>query len=165
MNETIFNKKASFDFNLSEKLEAGIVLTGSEVKSVRSGSVSLSDSFVKFVGNEALLVNVYIAPYKYAVDPSYDPKRSRKLLLNRDEIEFLAGKVGSGKLTNSDLRSPKGLTIVPVKMYNTHNLVKVEIAIASKKKKFDKRESLKKKAQDRETEGYLRTEKKNSQRD
>ena len=165
MNETIFNKKASFDFNLSEKLEAGIVLTGSEVKSVRSGSVSLSDSFVKFVGNEALLVNVYIAPYKYAVDPSYDPKRSRKLLLNRDEIEFLTGKVGSGKLTNSDLRSPKGLTIVPVKMYNTHNLVKVEIAIASKKKKFDKRESLKKKAQDRETEGYLRTEKKNSQRD
>lgn len=164
MNETIFNKKASFDFNLSEKIEAGIVLTGSEVKSVRAGSVSLSDTFVKIVGNEAFLVNVYIAPYKYAVDPSYDPKRSRKLLLTKDEIEFLAGKVGSGKLTNSDLRNQQGLTIVPVKMYNSHNLVKVEIALASKKKNFDKRESLKRKAQDREIEGYLRNEKLKSQK-
>lgn len=153
MNETILNKKASFDFNLSEKIEAGIVLTGSEVKSVRAGSVSLTDSFVNFAGNEAFLVNVYIAPYKYAVDPSYDPKRSRKLLLNKNEIEFLSGKLALGNLT-----------IVPIKMYNSHNLVKVEIALASKKKKFDKRESLKKKAQDRETESYLRSEKKTSQR-
>ena len=153
MNETILNKKASFDFNLSEKIEAGIVLTGSEVKSVRTGSASLADSFVKLSGNEAFLVNVYIAPYKYAVDPSYDPKRSRKLLLNKNEIEFLAGKLAVGNLT-----------IVPVKMYNTHNLVKVEIALASKKKNYDKRDSLKKKAQDRETESYLRTEKKNNQK-
>lgn len=153
MNETIVNKKASFDFNLSEKIEAGIVFTGSEVKSVRAGAASLADSFVKIVGNEAFLVNVYIAPYKYAVDPSYDPKRSRKLLLNKNEIEFLNGKLASGTLT-----------IVPVKMYNSHNLVKVEIALASKKKKFDKRDSLKKKAQDREIQGYLRSDKLNSQK-
>ena len=153
MNETILNKKASFDFTLEDKLEAGIVLTGSEVKSVRAGSVSLTDSFVKIPAAEAFLVGVYIAPYKYALDPSYDPKRTRKLLLNKNEIEFLQSKLAAS-----------ALTIVPTKVYTNHNLVKVEIAIASKKKKFDKRESLKKKAQDRETEGYLRTEKKNSQR-
>lgn len=154
MNETLVNKKATFDFNLSDKFEAGIVLTGSEVKSVRAGAVSLTDSFVKIVDSDAFLVGVYIAPYKYAVDPSYDPKRSRKLLLNKKEIEFLQGKLASA-----------ALTIVPTKVYNAHNLVKVEIALASKKKKFDKRESLKSKAQARDIEGYLRTDKLKHQRD
>ena len=153
MNEPIFNKKASFDYSLSDKFDAGIVLTGSEVKSVRFGSVSLVDSFVKITDNEAFLVNVYIAPYKYAVDPSYDPKRTRKLLLNKKEIEFLDGKLASGNLT-----------VVPIKVYTSNNLVKVEIALASKRKKFDKREVLKKKAQNRETEGYLRTTKLKSQK-
>lgn len=153
MNEPIFNKKASFDYSLSDKFDAGIVLTGSEVKSVRFGSVSLADSFVKITDNEAFLVNVYIAPYKYAVDPSYDPKRTRKLLLNKKEIEFLDGKLASGNLT-----------VVPIKVYTSNNLVKVQIALASKRKKFDKREVLKKKAQNRETEGYLRTTKLKSQK-
>lgn len=148
MNEPIFNKKASFDFSLNDRFEAGIVLTGSEVKSVRYGSVSLTDSFVKISNEEAFLVNVYIAPYKYAVDPSYDPKRTRKLLLTKKEIEFLGGKLASGNLT-----------VVPVKVYTSHNLVKVEIALASKKKKFDKREALKKAAQNRETESFLRADK------
>ena len=153
MNEPIINKKATFDYSLTDKFEAGIALTGSEVKSVRYGSVSLVDSFVKITDNEAFLVNAYIAPYKYAVDPSYDPKRTRKLLLNKKEIEFIDGKLASGNLT-----------VVPVKMYTSHNLVKVEIALASKRKKFDKREVLKKKAQNRETEGYLRTAKLKSQK-
>lgn len=148
MTSTIVNKKASFDFFLKDPIEAGILLTGGEVKSVRLGSVSLSDSFIKITGSEAFLVNAYIAPYKYAIDPSYDPKRIRKLLLNKSEIEFLSGKLASGNLT-----------IVPTKMYNTRNLVKLEIAIASKKKKFDKRESLKKKAVKKEVEGYLRADK------
>ncbi len=153
MNEPIFNKKASFDYSLSDKLEAGIALTGGEVKSIRLGSVTLTDSFVKIADNEAFLVNVYIAPYKYAVDPSYDPKRTRKLLLTKKEIEFLGGKLASGNLT-----------VVPTKVYTSHNLVKVEIALASKKKKFDKREVLKKKAQTRETESYLRANKLKSQK-
>jgi len=149
----ILNKKASFDFNLSEKTEAGIVLTGSEVKSVRAGSGSLVDSYVKILNGEAVLVNAYIAPYKYAVDPSYDPRRSRKLLLNKAEIEFFSGKT-----------SASNLTIVPTKMYTSHNLVKLEIALGSAKKKSDKRDSLKRKAQKREIEGYLRADKLRSQK-
>ena len=144
----IFNKKAGFDFFLTEKTEAGIVLTGSEVKSVRAASGALVDSYVKIVNGEALLINAYIAPYKYAVDPSYDPRRSRKLLLNKKEVEFFASKVSSSNLT-----------IVPTKMYTSHNLVKLEIALGKAKKKADKRDMLKKKAQERETESYLRAAK------
>lgn len=148
----IFNKKASFDFFLTEKTEAGIVLTGSEVKSIRSGSASLVDSYVKIINNEAVLINAYIAPYKYAVDPSYDPRRSRKLLLNKAEIEFFAGKIASSNLT-----------IVPTKVYTTHNLVKLEIALGTAKKKADKRDTLKKKVINREIESYLRADKLKSQ--
>jgi SsrA-binding protein len=154
MNGPILNKKALFDFFLKEKIEAGISLTGAEVKSVRSGSVSLTDSFVRLSGGEAILMNVYIAPYKLAIDPSYDPKRDRPLLLNRSEIDHLTGQVAS-----------RNLTIVPTKMYTKANLVKVEIALAVPKKKADKRETLKRKALERETESYLRADKLKSQKD
>lgn len=149
----IFNKKALFDFHLTEKIEAGIMLTGGEVKSVRAASGSLTDAYVKLVNSEPLLINAYIAPYKYAIDPSYDPRRSRKLLLNKAEIEFYMGKLASGNLT-----------IVPIKLYTTHNLVKLEIALGKPKKKSDKRDSLKRKTLSKEIESELRSEKLKSQK-
>jgi len=154
VNGPIFNKKAKFDYFLKDNLEAGISLTGAEVKSVRSGSVSLTDSFVRIVDGQAVLTNAYIAPYKMALDLSYDPRRERNLLLNRGEIDRLIGQLAS-----------KNLTIVPVKMYNRANLVKVEIAIGVPKKKADKRDSLKQKAIERETESYLRADKLKNQRE
>lgn len=151
----ILNKKAGFDFFLTDKTEAGIVLTGSEVKSVRTASGSLVDSYVKILNGEALLINGYIAPYKYAVDPSYEPRRSRKLLLNKSEIEYFKGKLASSNLT-----------IVPTKMYTSHNLVKLEIALGKAKKKTDKRDVLKRKIQKREIESELRAPKlKNQKKD
>jgi SsrA-binding protein len=148
MNSPIFNKKASFDFFLKEKFEAGISLTGAEVKSIRGGSASLADAFVRIVSGQAILTNAYVAPYKMAIDPSYDPRRDRALLLNRAEIDRLSGLLAS-----------KNLTIVPVRMYTKDNLVKVEIALGIPKKKADKRDQLKRKAIDRETESYLRADK------
>lgn len=148
MSETIFNKKASYDYFFKDKLEAGISLTGGEVKSVRSGSVSLTDSYVKVIGGQVYLVNAYIAPYKMAIDPSYDPKRSRTLLLNKNEIDKIVGQT-----------SVNNLTIVPVRVYTTRNLVKVEIALATPKKKADKRDLLRRKALQKETESFLRKDK------
>lgn len=145
MQGPILNKKAGFDYFFKEKLEAGISLTGGEVKSVRAGSVSLSDSYVKIVDSQVSLINAYIAPYKLAIDPSYDPRRSRQLLLKREEIDRLIGKT-----------TAKNLTIVPTKVYITRNLVKVEIALAVPKKKADKRDELRKKAILRDTERSLR---------
>ena len=142
---TIFNKKARHDYIFYEKLEAGIALFGQEVKSVKEGSVSLADSYVRIADGEPLLVNAYISPYKLAVDPSYEPRRERKLLLNKKEIDFLIGKMASSSLT-----------IVPTKLYTKHNLAKLEIALARAKKKFDKREALKKRALTREVEAQLR---------
>ncbi len=154
MNEPILNKKARFDYFLRDSLEAGISLTGAEVKSVRSGSVTLTDSFVRISNGQVLLTNAYIAPYKMAIDPSYDPKRERRLLLTRGEIDHLVGQLAS-----------KNLTIVPVRVYIKSNLVKVEIALAQAKKKADKRDDLKRKAIDRETESLLRAPKLNSQKE
>lgn len=148
MSSTILNKKAAFNYFLRDHLEAGIALTGGEVKSVRDGSVQLDDAYVRISDGQVLLVNAYIAPYKFALDPSYDPKRERKLLLNKHEIESLVGRLAT-----------KSLTIVPAKVYTTHNLVKVEIAIGIPKKKADKRDELKKKASIRETESFLRADK------
>ena len=150
----IINKKASFDYFLKERFEAGIVLTGAEVKSIRAGAGSLVDSFVKIIKGEPVLFNAYISPYKYAFDPSYDPKRERQLLLHSKEIDYLIGKLAS-----------ENLTIVPTKVYITHNLAKVEIALVSSKKKFDKRAALKRKAVDRQTEGLLRAAKLRAQKD
>lgn len=148
MSSPILNKKASYNYFLKDHLEAGIALTGGEVKSVRAGSVQLEDAYVRISDGEVLITNMYIAPYKFALDPSYDPKRERKLLLNKQEIEYLKGKLAIG-----------GLTIMPIKMYNTHNLIKLQIALGTPKKKTDKRDDLKKKAQERETAKILREQK------
>lgn len=133
------NKKAYFDYFISDNLEAGISLEGSEVKSIRAGGISLNESYVKIIGNEVFLVNCYIKAFEKTSSYAPDVKRTRKLLLKRTEISRLKQKV-----------SEKGLTIVPLRVYFKGNLVKVEIGIGKGKKLFDKRETLKEKSAKRE---------------
>lgn len=134
------NKKTLFDYEILEKYEAGLVLTGQEVKSVRTGHLGLKGSFVTFHGNQAMLTNAHIAKYRYSGQvKNYDPERSRLLLLKRKEINYLRGKT-----------QEKGLTIVPLSVYNKGSTIKVQIAVARGKKKYDKREAIKKRELDRE---------------
>jgi SsrA-binding protein len=129
----ILNKRASYDYTLQETLEAGINLLGAEVKAVKGGHADLTGSFVKVIGSEAYLVNANILPYAYARPDGYDAKRTRKLLLHKKELLAIKGKTDGANLT-----------IVPVSMYTTRNLVKVEISLGKPKKKFEKKEELKK---------------------
>lgn len=135
------NKKAYFDFFISDNTEAGIELKGSEVKSIRDGGISLNESYVRVVGNEIFLINAFIKPFEKSSSFVPDSRRTRKLLLRKSEITKLSQKV-----------SEKGLTIVPLKVYLKGNLVKVEIGIGKGKKLFDKRETLKEKTAQREIE-------------
>ncbi len=140
------NKEAKNKYDILETYEAGIVLTGSEVKSLREkGTVSFKDSFVRIQNGEAFLYNLYIAPYKHATIENHDPLRTRKLLLHKREIMRLAGKV-----------QEKGLTIIPLKLYWKNNKVKVLIALAKGKKLYDRRRELKEKAMKRELERELK---------
>ncbi len=141
----ITNRKATFDYQLAEHFEAGINLFGAEVKAVREGHVDLTGSFVRIIGNEAYLVNANIFPYEHARPETYDPRRTRKLLLHKKEIISLKGKMDGANLT-----------VVPVSMYTTHGLIKAELALAKSKKKFEKRESIKKKDINRHIEEELR---------
>jgi len=141
----ITNRKASFDYQLLNNFEAGINLLGAEVKAVREGHADLSGSFVRIIGSEAYLVNANIFPYEYARPESYDGKRTRRLLLHKKEIISLKSKMDG---TN--------LTIVPVSMYTTHGLIKVSLALAKSKKKFEKRESIKKRDINRQIEEELK---------
>ncbi len=127
------NRRARFDYEILDTIEAGVVLTGGEVKAVRNGSVRLAGSFVTFHGNDAFLLNMHIAKYKKA-GPSlpHDPDRSKKLLLKKKQIDYLRGK-----------SQEEGLTIVPLSVYTRGSRVKVEIGIARGKKKYDKREKIK----------------------
>lgn len=135
------NKKAYYDYFISDNLEAGISLQGSEVKSIRAGGISLNESYVKIIGDEVFLINCYIKPFEKSSAFIPDSKRMRKLLLKKQEISKLKQKV-----------LEKGLTIVPLKVYLKGSLVKVEIGIGKGKKLFDKRATLKEKAVKREIE-------------
>lgn len=126
------NKKARHLYELMDFVEAGISLTGPEVKSVRAGKVSFKDGYVKFAGGEAFLTGVHIAPYDHAAHAGQDPDRDRKLLLHAREIKNLAAKVDQ-----------KGLTVVPTRMYLKKGRIKVEIALAKGKKVHDRREEIK----------------------
>ncbi len=132
----IYNKRAKFDYELLEKFEAGIVLSGGEAKAVRTGHLNLTGSYAKVIGSEVFLVNANI-PISGKLN--YDPAQSRKLLLHKSEIASIIGKIKAKKLT-----------LVPISVYNTHNLVKVEIALARSKKRFEKKETIKKRDLDRE---------------
>jgi len=133
------NRKAYHDYHILDTLEAGIALVGSEIKSVRAGRVNLRDSFVLFRNGEAWLVNAHIAGYAQASHYDHDPRRDRKLLMHRREIERWRGRV-----------EERGLTVVPLRMYLKNNLAKVEIALAKGKRAYDKREAIARREQDRE---------------
>ncbi|MBU3957156.1 SsrA-binding protein SmpB [Patescibacteria group bacterium] len=141
----IINRRARYDYHLLEKFEAGVALTGAEVKSVKAGKMSLSESFARIIGGEAWLLNAYINPYPFADNRDYDPRRSRKLLLHKNELL---------KLTQQT--KEKGLTIIPVSCYTKGRQIKLEIALARGKKKYDKREAKKRKAIEREIQQTLK---------
>ncbi len=135
------NKKVRRHFEIMESIEAGISLTGSEVKSMRAGQISFKDGYVKFQNNEAFLADVHIAPYENAGYAQHEPERLRKLLLHKREINRLMGKV-----------EQKGLTVVPLKAYFKNGRIKIELALARGLKLFDQRESLKQRAVKRDTD-------------
>lgn len=137
----IVNRRASYDYELLDTLETGINLLGAEVKAIRQGKVDLASSFVKIRGSEAYLVNAKIYPYEYARPEAYQISRTRKLLLHKKEIISLKSKIEGA-----------GLTIVPVSLYTSHHLIKVLIALAKPKKKYQKKEAIKRKDIDREIE-------------
>jgi len=141
------NKKAGYKYQILEKYRAGIVLTGQEVKSVKMGRISLQGSFVVVKGGEVFLIGAKIPPYQPKNAPiDYDPQQSRKLLLKKEEIKKIIGKTGQ-----------KGLTMVPTMVYTDHGKIKIEFAVVKGKKKFDKREKIRK----REIERKIRRELKN----
>jgi len=141
------NRRATFDYELIKKYEAGLVLKGLEVKSVKSGHASLKGSFVSVHNGELYLTNANIPPYKFAGNPKdYDPTASRKLLLHKKEIKYLLGK-----------SKTEGLTMVPLLLYTSRNKVKLKFALARGKKKYDKRETLKKRSAQREMDRKLKS--------
>lgn len=141
----IVNKKALHNYYILEKIEAGIVLSGSEVKSIRSGRVDLGESYVRILNGEAFLVNANIPRYQQAAEKEYDPTHSRKLLLHRDQLNSLMGKVQG-----------KAITLVPVSIYEKNNKFKVEVGLAKSKKEFDKRKVIKERDHIRRVEQELR---------
>ena len=154
MNPQIENRKARHDYFLFEKFEAGIVLLGFEVKSIREGRVNLKDAFVRVVNEEAFLFNCHITPYSHIQGhQELDPTKSRKLLLKKSEIDQLLGKT-----------SQKGFAIIPIKMYFKKGLVKVEIALAKGKKEYDKREDIKRRIHDRESAAAMKQHARKSKR-
>jgi SsrA-binding protein len=124
------NRRARFDYEILERVEAGIVLSGSEVKSLRQGRASLSEAFARVDGGELWLENLHIPPYEQGEKRRYDPRRRRKLLLHRREIDRLVGS-----------SAEKGLALVPVRVYFSHGLAKVEIGVGRGKRAYEKRQA------------------------
>ena len=146
METLIKNKKATFNYEILEKFSAGIELFGFEVKSIKNKNGNLEGSHITVRGGEVFLLNVNIPPYQPANTPKeYDPERNRRLFLTKKEIKKLMG-----------LEAKRGLTIVPISMYTKGNKIKVEIAVVRGKKKFDKRESIKKKDIKRDIEREIK---------
>lgn len=135
----IINRRANYDYQLLEKIEVGIALTGAEVKSVKEGHLQLEQAFGRLKDGELWLINAHIHPYRFADNRDYDPRRSRKLLLHKNELLKLAQKITSS-----------GLTIVPISCYTKGQKIKLEVALAKGKKKYEKREAIKKRDLERE---------------
>ncbi len=142
------NRKAYYRYHLGDSVEAGIVLTGTEIKSIRAGRVNLGDAYIKPEAGELWLVNAHIARYEAGSYLSHEPTRPRKLLLHRKQINNLISRV-----------SEQGLTLVPLKLYIKDGLAKVEIALAKGKKLHDKRESITRREVEREIERTLKRQK------
>jgi len=141
----IINKSVGYDYELYDKFEAGVELTGAEVKSLFLDHATLGEAYVKFVGNELFLLNAHIHPYSYADTTKIDPKRTRKLLLHKKELISLQSKM-----------QQKNLVLIPVSWYNKGHQIKLEIALAKGKKKWEKREAIKKADLIRETQEILK---------
>ncbi|HUW94671.1 MAG TPA: SsrA-binding protein SmpB [Anaerolineae bacterium] len=141
----VSNRRARREYFIEETYEAGLVLKGSEIKSIRAGRANLQDSYVTIRDGEAWLVNTHVSPYKQASIENHEPKRDRKLLLNRREIDRLVGKVQA-----------KGYTMIPLRLYLKNNRAKVEIALAKGKKLYDKRANLAKRQAQRDMERAMR---------
>lgn len=141
----ILNRKALHNYHILEHLEAGVALTGAEVKSIRAGRLDLGEAYVRILNNEAYLVNANIPKLTQTGEATYDPLRSRKLLMHREQIDSLVGKASS-----------KGLTLVPVSLYEKNNKFKVEVGLAKSKKEFDKRKMIKERDHKRRIEQELR---------
>ena len=140
------NRRARHDYTILDTIEAGVVLTGSEVKSLRSGQANLKDGYAEMDrGGELWLENVHIAPYAFSRSGGHDPERRRKLLLHRREIGRLTARVNE-----------QGVTLIPLQIYFVHGLAKVELGIAKGKRTYDKREAIKKRMQEREMDRAAR---------
>ena len=142
------NRKARHDYEIQETFEAGLVLTGPEVKSLRLGRANLKDGYARLQNGEVFLHEIHISPYENSPLHEQDPTRTRKLLLHRQEIKKLTGKIVE-----------KGLTLVPLRIYFRKGKVKVELAVAKGKKLYDKREAIRKKDMERESERQIRNKK------
>ena len=140
------NRKAFHDYFIMDKFEAGMVLAGTEVKSIREGRINLKDSYAAIKDGEAFLFNCHISPYSHGNRENHEPTRARKLLLHRREIRKLIGKT-----------QEKGLTLVPLQVYLTRGRVKIELGVARGKKDYDKRETERRKEVDRETRAAMKT--------
>lgn len=125
---TVDNRRARFEYEFLERIEAGIVLTGTEIKSVRGGQTSISEAYARIRDGELWLLSMYVPPYKQGSFSNVEPNRPRKLLVHRKDIDRLAGRI-----------SEKGLTLIPTRLYFKHGLAKIEIALARGKKLWDKR--------------------------
>lgn len=139
------NRKAAHEYFLGERYEAGLALTGSEIKSVRAGQISLAEAYVQIDGQEAWLMDCHIAPYEHSGIFNHEPRRPRKLLLHRNEISRLW----------NDVRK-KGVTVIPTRVYLKKGLAKVEIAVAKGKKLYDKRQAIAQRDAEREVERQAR---------
>jgi len=137
----VFNKKAQYEYTISKKFIAGVVLSGAEVKSLRLQQASLNGSYIKEVSGELFLINAQVNGYSFAKQEDYDPKRSRKLLLKKSEVESLI-----------EASKQKGFAIIPLAFFISHNRIKLELALAKGKKEYEKRENIKKRDLKRELE-------------
>jgi SsrA-binding protein len=142
---TLDNRRARYEFSILESLEAGIALSGTEIKSLREGGGSLTEAYARVRDGELWLVNMYIPPYKAGSFSNHDPRRLRKLLLHREQIDRLAGRI-----------TEKGLTLVPLRLYFTRGRAKVELGLARGKKLWDKRRATAERDAKRELERAVR---------
>lgn len=139
------NKKAYHNYFVDDRFEAGVILLGSEVKSLRAGSITLTDAYARFEGNELWLVNCHIPQYKWATHENHEPERARKLLMHKWELRRLKGRIQEA-----------GYTLIPLSVYIKNGKIKIELGLCRGKKTYDKREELRKKAHARDIESERR---------
>jgi SsrA-binding protein len=139
------NRRATHDYHIDDRIEAGLVLTGTEIKSIREGRVNLREGYARIMDGEGWLLNVHIAPYEQGNRYNHEPLRDRKLLLHRDELATLVGRVRQ-----------RGYTLIPLQLYLKHGKAKVELGLARGKKEYDKRDAIARREAQREIERAVR---------